>query len=158
MPNQTGQGLRTERNPKHQKFFDLFCETQDYVYSYRAAGYIAESDKTARANACRLMRKLDKKLDYRAIMDSVGLTDRHVAEKIREIVDDKEDKHVAVKGLNLATRCKGWQQPNINVGIGMQIVITNQSAVQSNDSSNDDDTIDVTEISQAPPDDEMIQD
>ena len=129
MSHQTGPPGRKETVRRHKLFLELLPESRTAGEAYIAAGYRAKTPIIAHQNACRLIRQLDAKLDYRAIMDSEGLTDRYVSRKIKEVVDHK-DKHVSVKGLNLTTRCKGWQQPNISVGVGVQIVLSPQLSQQ----------------------------
>jgi len=116
---------RKSVNKRLKLFWDILCQTQDPVKAYNGAGYKSKNADHARQNACRLVRQLDKQLDFKRIMDSTGLTDRHISGRLRKIVDNPDDT-IAIKGLNLATRCKGHQQPQVNVGVGVQIVIGSQ--------------------------------
>ena len=118
-----GRGLQAKYNAQHHKFLELFAETRNHVRSYRGAGYHAKTDDIARQNACRLLRQLDKKLDYREILDSVGLSDRRLATRMKELLDDK-DGHLAIKSASLISRSKGWQQTTISIGVGMETNIT----------------------------------
>lgn len=142
---------KKEEIRRHKLFLELLPESRTAGEAYLAAGFKAETSETAHQNACRLIRKLDAKLGYREIMDQVGLTDRYVATKIKDVVD-ADDGHLSVKGLNLTTRCKGWQQPNVNVGVGVSIIIGGMSARASSKDVQDADIIDVT-----PPEDESEQ-
>jgi len=121
---------------RHKLFLELLPDARTIGEAYIEAGFTAKTKDVARQNACRLIRQLDAKLDYRQILESVGLTDRHLGNKIKDLVDDK-DGHLSVKACNLATRCKGWQQPNVSIGIGVEINITQTQALQ-------DEAIDVT--------------
>ena len=134
MPRE-GIGRKAEAK-RHKLFLELLPATRTIGEAYIQAGFTAKSKDVARINACRLIRQLDAKLDYRQILESVGLTDRHLGNKIKDLVDDK-DGHLSVKACNLATRCKGWQQPNVSIGIGVEINITQTQALQ-------DEAIDVT--------------
>lgn len=138
---------------RHKLFLELLPGAKNIGEAYVGAGFTAKSADVARANGCRLLRQLDAKLDYRQILESVGLTDRHLGNKIKDLVDD-EDGHLSVKACNLATRCKGWQQPNISIGIGVEINITQTQALQ-------DEAIDVTSsaLDDLPPlDEEQVSD
>jgi hypothetical protein len=153
------QGLsnlgKKEQAERHKLFLDLLPVTRTVGEAYIQAGFTAKSANVARAAACRLIRKLDAKLDYRQILESVGLTDRHLGTKIKDLVDDK-DGHLSVKACNLATRCKGWQQPNVSIGVGVEIHITGvQAQAQAQD-----DAIDVTAsaLDDLPPEEEQVLD
>lgn len=134
MPRE-GIGRKAEAK-RHKLFLELLTDARTPGEAYVQAGFTAKSTDVARINACRLIRQLDAKLDYRQILESVGLTDRHLGNRIKDLVDDT-DGHLSVKACNLATRCKGWQQPSVSIGIGVEINITQTQALQN-------ETIDVT--------------
>jgi hypothetical protein len=139
---------------RHKLFLELLPDASNVGEAYVQAGYTAKNRDVARINGCRLLRTLDAKLDYRQILDSVGLTDRHLGIKIKDLVDD-DDSHLSVKACNLATRCKGWQQPNVSIGVGVEIHITGMQAQAPQD-----DAIDVTSsaLDNLPPDEDQVMD
>ena len=61
-------------------------------------------------------------MDYREVLEAVGLTDRRVAEVMRELMEH-EDPKVRVQALNIATRCFGWQKESLDVPEGAEIII-----------------------------------
>ena len=119
-----------------KKFWNLYSQSQSLYKAYIGAGYKAKNRKQAESNACILLKRIDKHLNFKQIMDSQGLTDRYISDKLKTVIEDA-DKNITIKGLNLATRCKGHQAPSVNLGIGVKIVIGSQTR-------EDDKTIDVT--------------
>ena len=119
-----------------RKFWGIYSQTQDLGKAYIGAGFKAKTRKQACANGRRLLRRIDKHLDFKRVMDSQGLTDRYIVDKLKTVIEDT-DKNITIKGLNLATRCKGHQAPSVNLGIGVKIVIGSQAREE-------DKTIDVT--------------
>ncbi len=69
-------GKQIKLKPKQMKFLEAYAKTGDYAKSYLAAGYKCKTKDSARTAGSRLLRKLDENMDYREILDSVGLTDR----------------------------------------------------------------------------------
>jgi hypothetical protein len=116
--------IQRERLKRYKAFWLHYCKTQDVVQAYYLAGYTAKTDTIARSNAYHLLHKIDKKLKFGTILDSAGLTNRYIANNLKQVIDtDKLD--TKVKGLNLLTRCKGLQQSN-EVNVGVQIVLKSQ--------------------------------
>lgn len=139
---------------RHKLFLELLPDARTVGEAYVQAGFTAKSDTVARVNGCRLLRTLDAKLDYRQILDSVGLNDRHLATRIKDLVDD-EDGHLSVKACGLASRCKNWLAPNVSIGVGVEIHITGVQAQAPQD-----DAIDVTTsaLDDLPPDEDQVMD
>lgn len=129
---------------RKQRFLRLLSESQNLAKAYIGAGYHAKTLRIAHDNACRLLSQMRKKASQEEILNDVGLNPTYVASKIKSLVDNKNPA-MSAKGLNLVTRCMGWQQPNINIGVGMQIVITDQSAIDGQGKA-----VDVTSYSVTP--------
>lgn len=117
-------------------FWKIYTKTQNLYKAYIGAGYKAKTRKQAESNAIAILHRIDKHLNFRQVMDSAGLTDRYISGKLKKVIDSY-DGDLSIKGLNLATRCKGHQAPSVNLGIGVKIVIGSQT-------KEDDKTIDVT--------------
>lgn len=115
-------GSRSKLKPRHRKFLEEYAKTGDYAKSYLAAGYKAKTKDSARTAGSRLLRKLDENMDYREVLDSVGLTDRRLATALAMLVDYK-DARVRVQALALAAKCKGWQKEDTAPPQGVTIVI-----------------------------------
>ena len=154
-PSRAGGNERFNKN--HERFIEALGETGDLRKAYMQAGYQAKTPKIALQNANRLLRVLEKKMDYREIIANVGLTGHKIAQRLLDAVDH-EDPHVSVKGLNLVTRCVQWQQPSLAIGIGVEI---NISGVQAQAQAQaQDDTIDVTSsaLDELPLEEEQVAD
>ena len=144
-----------DQTKRHKLFLELLPDARNVGEAYVQAGYTAKNRDVARVNGCRLLRLLDAKLDYREIFNSIGLSDRHLATRIKDLVDDK-DGHLSVKACGLASRCKNWLTPNVSIGIGVEIHI---SGVQAQAQAQDD-TIDVTSsaLDELPLEEEQVAD
>ena len=101
----------------------------DHVSAYLAAGYRSKSRESARTSGYRLLRKLDESMGYREILESVGLTDRRVAEAMKALIDHP-DPRVRVQALNIATKCLGWYEETQNVNLGFQVIIGGREPAQ----------------------------
>ena len=130
---------QTRWNKQHELSLDNLQKTGELEKSYIAAGYTAKNKDIARQNALRLVRTIEAKMQHTEIMAGIGLTGHKIAKRMLDIVDS-DDPNIAVRGLNLATRCLQWQQPNIQIGVGVEINITGVQA----QADPIDDVIDVT--------------
>jgi len=108
--------------PKEVKFLEEYAKMGDHASAYLAAGYRSKSRESARTSGYRLLRKLDGSMGYREILESVGLTDRRVAEAMKALIDHP-DPRVRVQALNIATKCLGWQKDEAPQNFGFQIII-----------------------------------
>ena len=108
--------------PKEVKFLEEYAKTGDHANAYISAGFKVKSQEVARVSGYRLLRKIDERMEYREVLEAVGLTDRRVAEVMRELMEH-EDPKVRVQALNIATRCLGWQKETLDVAQGAEIVI-----------------------------------
>lgn len=115
-------GNRSKLKPKQMKFLEEYAKTGDHAKSYLAAGYKAKTKESARVSGYRLLRKLDESMDYREVLDSVGLTDRKLAMALDMLIDHK-DARVRVQALALAAKCKGWQKDDQAPPQGVTIII-----------------------------------
>ncbi len=108
--------------PREFKSLEEYARTGNHADAYIAAGYKVKSREVARTCGSRLLRRLDENMDYREVLEAVGLTDRRVAEVMRGLVEHPDAK-VRVQALNIATRCLGWQKETIDPGAGAEIII-----------------------------------
>jgi hypothetical protein len=115
-------GNRSKLKPKQMKFLEAYAKTGDYAKSYLSAGYRCKTKDAARTAGSRLLRKLDENMDYREVLDSVGLTDRKLATALDMLIDHK-DARVRVQALALATKCKGWQRDDQAPPVGVTIIV-----------------------------------
>ncbi len=113
---------RTKLRPREIRFLEEYAKTGDHAQAYVSAGFRAKSREVARVSGYRLLRKIDESMDYREVLEAVGLTDRRVAEIMKELMEH-EDPKVRVQALNIATRCLGWQKETLDVPQGAEIVI-----------------------------------
>jgi hypothetical protein len=113
---------RTKLKPKEIRFLESYARLKDPADAYVAAGYKVKSREVARTCGSRLLRRLDATIDYREIMDRVGLTDRRLAEAMKELIEDPDPK-VRVQALNIATKVKGWQRESLDLNPGAEIII-----------------------------------
>ncbi len=118
-------GKQMKLKPKQMKFLEEYAKTGDYATSYLTAGYKAKTKESARTAGSRLLRKIDENMDYREVLESVGLTDRRLATALDMLIDHK-DARVRVQALTLATKCKGWQQDHREIPRGITVVINQQ--------------------------------
>jgi phage terminase small subunit len=116
-------------NRKQLKFLEEYITTGNPAKAYLAAGYKSKTMETARTSGYRLLRKLDETMDYRGILETVGLTDRRVAEVMKGLVDHP-DPRVRVQALNIATKCLGWYEETQNVNLGFQVIIGGREPAQ----------------------------
>jgi len=107
---------------KQQKFLELYLEMGDVAAAYYAAGYTPRSREAAISAGNRLLRKLDEQTDYREIFRQIGLTNRHIGRRMKELLDSS-DEQVAARTLAIATKCVGWQRETIGLDEGVEIVI-----------------------------------
>jgi len=115
-------GNKSKLRPKEMRFLEEYAKCGNHADAYLAAGYKVKSREVARTAGSRLLRRLDENMDYREILDSVGLTDRRLATALDMLVDHK-DARVRVQALALATKCKGWQEHDQIPFQGVTIVI-----------------------------------
>jgi hypothetical protein len=108
--------------PKEMKFLEFYAQNGDAADAYIAAGYKVKSREVARTCGSRLLRKIDGNMDYMEILETVGLTDRRVAEVMKDLIDHPDPK-VRVQALNIATKVKGWQREFLDVDQGQEIII-----------------------------------
>ncbi len=115
-------GKQVKLKPKEMRFLEEYAKCGNHADAYLAAGYKVKSREVARTCGSRLLRRLDESMDYREILDAVGLTDRRLAEGLNILIDHK-DARVRVQALALATKCKGWQKDDLDAPRGAVIVI-----------------------------------
>jgi hypothetical protein len=108
--------------PRERKFLESYAQTGNHAEAYLASGYKVNSWEVARVNGYRLLRRLFETMDYRQTMDNVGLDDLRLAE-ILKALGKHEDPKIRVPAVNIATKCRGWQRDNIEIGAGAQILI-----------------------------------
>jgi len=118
-------GKKVKLKPKEMRFLEEYAKCGNHADAYLAAGYKVKSREVARTCGSRLLRRLDESMDYREILDAVGLTDRRLAEGLNILIDHK-DARVRVQALALATKCKGWQLDRQEIPRGITVVINQQ--------------------------------
>lgn len=123
--------------PRQMKFLQKYVELGDLGKAYIAAGYAPKNKHVASECGRQLLERLDNLLDYREIFETVGLTERHLAEKAKDLLDG-DDKHVAARTLAVLTKCLGWQREVIGLEEGAEIVIACRRQAASQPASADD--------------------
>ena len=111
--------------PREVKFLEEYAQTGNHAEAFIKAGFRAKNNESARVSAYALLRKLDDKMEYREILDAVGLSDRRVAEAIKALVEHP-DPRVQAQGVAIAARVKGWMADRIEAPRGAQILIVQQ--------------------------------
>jgi hypothetical protein len=115
-------GSRSKLKPRERKFLEEYAKCGNHADAYLAAGYKVKSREVARTCGSRLLRRLDESMDYREVLESVGLSDRRLATALDMLIDHK-DARVRVQALALAAKCKGWQKDDQAPPQGVTIII-----------------------------------
>ncbi|MDD5450909.1 MAG: hypothetical protein PHT49_03330 [Desulfovibrionales bacterium] len=123
--------------PRQMKFLQKYVELGDLGKAYVAAGYTAKNKHSASQGGSMMLKKLDKLMDYREIFDSIGLTERFLAEKMKDLLSSP-DQQVAARTLAVATKCIGWQREIIGLDEGSEIVIMTRKQAASQPASGGD--------------------
>ena len=115
-------GNKWNLRPKEVLFWEEYTKRGNHADAYMAAGYKVKSREVARTAGSRLLRRLDENMDYREVLDSVGLTNRHLAQVLKKAVNS-DDERIQVGAVGIATKVKGWQRDDPGVQQGAQMII-----------------------------------
>lgn len=108
--------------PRQMKFLQKYAELGDLGKAYLAAGYAPKNKHVASECGRQLLERLDSSMDYREIFETVGLTERFLADKMKQLLTCG-DRQVEARTMAVVTKCVGWQREIVGLDEGAEIVI-----------------------------------